>query len=81
MPGATITESKVEHSEGSLERAAILEHDGGLPRQWADMFALFVELERPDSIPAYEWCALKDDAARFLERYVRLFRRDPRLAN
>ncbi|WP_189423044.1 hypothetical protein [Devosia pacifica] len=37
------------------ERAALIEFDGGAPRQWAEQFARVLYSQRPDGVSDLEW--------------------------
>jgi len=37
------------------ERAAIIEFDGGAPREWAEKFATFCIQHRPDGVDDMDW--------------------------
>ncbi|MBN7777750.1 hypothetical protein JYP49_14205 [Nitratireductor aquimarinus] len=37
------------------ERAAIIEFDGGAPREWAEKFATFCIQQRPDGVDDIDW--------------------------
>jgi hypothetical protein len=50
------------------ERAAIVEHEAGIPRAWAEGFARLAEMSCPLGIPARRWRRFVDDAGRFLDR-------------
>lgn len=55
--------------DGDLaERAAIVEHDAGIPRAWAEGFARLAEMPCPTNIPPRRWRRFVDDAGRFLDR-------------
>jgi hypothetical protein len=50
------------------ERAAIAEHDGGVPACFAFGFGL-LQAERPSDIPEMRWRQAIDGAGRFLDRW------------
>ena len=52
-----------------LERAAIVQCDGGHPREWAEGLALLTTMPPAEGYTAGAWAALVDDAARFLDRH------------
>lgn len=52
------------------ERAAIIEHDGGLPRVWAESLARLCVAPKPLGWPDHAWDTLIDDAARFIEGWM-----------
>jgi hypothetical protein len=49
------------------ERAAIVEHDGGAPRAWAEGFARLDPTNPPGDVPAQRWLRFIDDGGRFLD--------------
>jgi hypothetical protein len=49
------------------ERAAIVEHDGKIPRAWADGFARLHPDRPPGDVPAKRWLQFVDDVGRFLD--------------
>jgi hypothetical protein len=49
------------------ERAAIVEHDGGAPREWAEGFARLDPDRPPGDVPAQRWLQFVDDIGRFLD--------------
>lgn len=62
--------SVFDFSRGSSdhERAAILEVDGGLSRDYADAFAE-LQNHRPDGVTEERWRLAIDDAGRFLDQW------------
>jgi hypothetical protein len=52
------------------ERAAILEHDGGIPRDWAEGFAQLDPTRPPGGIPVRRWQAVIDAIGTFLDRWA-----------
>jgi hypothetical protein len=48
------------------ERGAILEHDGGAPRAWAEGFARLNPNKPPADVPPRRWLRFIDDCGRFL---------------
>jgi len=48
-------------------RAAIVEHDGGFPRAWAEGFARLHPDRPPDGVPLKRWQTFIDDCGRFLD--------------
>jgi hypothetical protein len=53
--------------DGQEERAAIVEHDGGAPRAWAEAMAR-LEPNRPHGdVPLRRWLRFIDDCGRFLD--------------
>lgn len=53
------------------ERAAIVECDGGIPRQWAEGFARLNTGHRPRGFTPERWQQLIDDGGRFLDRWAK----------
>jgi hypothetical protein len=49
------------------ERAALVEHDGNIPRAWAEGFARLAPEQPPGDVPARRWLAFIDDVGRFLD--------------
>jgi hypothetical protein len=49
------------------ERAAIVEHDGGAPRAWAEGFARLDPNNPPGDVPLQRWLRFIDDCGRFLD--------------
>jgi hypothetical protein len=49
------------------ERAAIVEHDGGIPRAWAEGFARLDPSHPPADVPLRRWQQFIDDVERFLD--------------
>jgi hypothetical protein len=49
------------------ERAAIIEHDGGIPRAWAEGLARLDPARPPADISPYRWRRFVDDCGRFLD--------------
>ena len=54
-------------SETEEERAAIVEHDGGIPRAWAEGFARLDPERPPSDVPLKRWQCFIDDVGRFLD--------------
>jgi hypothetical protein len=52
------------------ERAAIIEHDGGIPRGWAEGFARLDAARPPGDVPARRWQTFLDDVGRFLDNWA-----------
>src|SRR6516164_2108564 len=53
--------------EAEAERAAIVEHDGNIPRAWAEGFARLHPDCPPADVPAKRWVRFVDDVGRFLD--------------
>jgi hypothetical protein len=49
------------------ERAAIVQHDGHIPRAWAEGFARLHPNQPPANIPPRRWLRFVDDAGLFLD--------------
>jgi hypothetical protein len=49
------------------ERAAIIEHDGCIPREWAEGFARLAPDRAPADVPLKRWGLFIDDVGRFLD--------------
>jgi len=54
-------------TDAQEERAAIVEHDGGAPRAWAEGFARLDPNDPPGDVPAQRWLRFIDDCGRFLD--------------
>jgi hypothetical protein len=52
---------------GEEERAAIVEHDGGVPRAWAEGFARLDPRKPPGDVPPLRWLRFIDDCGRFVD--------------
>src|SRR5262249_15258872 len=52
------------------ERAAIVEHDGGISREWAEGFAKLCTMPCPGNVPELRWLAVIDAAGRFIDRWA-----------
>jgi len=53
--------------ETEAERAAIVEHDGGIPREWAEGFARLDPDRPPGDVPLRRWQRFVDDVGHFLD--------------
>jgi hypothetical protein len=53
--------------EAEDERAAIIEHDGGIPRAWAEGFARLHPDPPPSNVPLRRWQRFVDDVGLFLD--------------
>lgn len=60
-------QSFVEQRETLAERAAIIEHEAGIPRVWAEAFARVCCMNRPASIPPTHWQRIVDNTGRLLD--------------
>jgi len=56
-----------EWSEGEDERAAIIEHDGGAPRAWAEALARLDPAAPPAGIPLSRWVQFVNDCGHFVD--------------
>jgi hypothetical protein len=54
-------------TEAYEERAAIIEHDGGAPKDWAEALARLDPSKPPADVPPRRWLAFVDDCGRFLD--------------
>lgn len=55
--------------EAEAERAAIVEHDGKIPREWAEGFARLDPDQPPADVPQKRWQRFIDDIGLFLDRW------------
>jgi hypothetical protein len=53
--------------DAEAERAAIIEHDGGIPWEWAEGFARLDPDRPPADVPPKRWQRFVDDVGRFLD--------------
>ena len=56
--------------EAFEERAAIVEYDAGIPREWTEGFARLQVVRQPDGVPARRWQQVIDDAGHFIDRWA-----------
>ena len=56
--------------EAEAERAAIVEHDGGIPHAWAEGFARLHPDRAPAGVPLRRWQAVIDAIGTFLDRWA-----------
>jgi hypothetical protein len=49
------------------ERAALMEHDGGAPKEWAEAFAILDQTQPLAEVSADRWKLFLDDCGRFLD--------------
>jgi hypothetical protein len=54
-------------ADAQEERAAIVEHDGGIPREWAEGFARLDPNRPPGDMPPRRWLRFIDDVGQFLD--------------
>lgn len=52
------------------ERAAIVEHAGGVPREWAEGFARLCTMPAPAHLLPARWQQIVDDAGGFIDRWA-----------
>ena len=53
--------------EAEAERAAIIEHEGAIPREWAEGFARLDPAQPPCDVPTKRWQRFVDDVGLFLD--------------
>jgi hypothetical protein len=63
-------EAAATFGEGDDERAAVVEHDGGIPRQWAEGFARLDPNCPPGDVPPRRWQRFVDDVGIFLDDWA-----------
>ena len=56
--------------DAEAERAAIVEHDGAIPREWAEGFARLDPERPPVGVPLRRWQAVFDAIGMFLDRWA-----------
>jgi hypothetical protein len=61
------TEQHRSCTESENERAGIIEHDGRIPREWAEGFARLDTDWPPPDMPPRRWQCFVDDVGRFLD--------------
>jgi len=52
------------------ERTAIIEHDSGLPKEWAEAFARMDCCQRPRHIHQKHWQEIVNDTGQLLDRHI-----------
>jgi hypothetical protein len=62
-----VTRPAPSWTEAEEERAAIVEHDGKIPREWAEGFARLDPDQPPANVPLKRWQRFIDDVGRFLD--------------
>jgi hypothetical protein len=67
MPISALDQAPATWGTTEEERAAIVEHDGKIPRAWADGFARLHPDRPPGDVPAKRWLQFVDDVGRFLD--------------
>jgi hypothetical protein len=66
-PVSTVVRAVAMWGEAEEEHAAIVEHDGNIPRAWAEGFARLNPDHPPPDLPARRWLAFINDIGRFLD--------------
>jgi hypothetical protein len=66
-PPATIDRAPAMWGDDEEERAAIVEHDGAIPREWAEGFAQLDPDRPPRDAPLKRWQRFVDDVGLFLD--------------
>jgi hypothetical protein len=66
LPRPPVTEALETDAD---ERAAIAEHDAGIPREWAEGYAKLCSMPRPAGTGEEDWTALIDATGRLLDRW------------
>jgi hypothetical protein len=61
------TEPRDSWADAEEERAAIVEHDGGAPRAWAEALARLDPNKPSGDVPPQRWLRFIDDCGRFLD--------------
>jgi hypothetical protein len=56
--------------EAEAERAAIVQFEGSIPRDWAEGFARLVPDRPPGDVPLRRWQRFVDDVGLFLDRWA-----------
>jgi len=52
------------------ERAAIIEYDGKIPRDWAEGYARLCTMQRPENVSEARWQQVLLHAGRFIDRWA-----------
>ncbi|MBF0414142.1 MAG: hypothetical protein HQL79_00015 [Magnetococcales bacterium] len=66
-----VTDDQTWDEDAYQERAAIVEHDGGIPREWAEGVARLCTMARPGDIPRERWEAITRAASAFADRWAK----------
>ena len=53
-----------------FERAAIIEYEAGVPRDWAEGYARLLRLQPPEGLGDARWRTFLDDCGAFLDRWA-----------
>jgi hypothetical protein len=64
---ATSDPALITWGEAQAERAALVEYDGNIPREWAEGFARLDPVNPPADVPQHRWAVFIDDVGRFLD--------------
>ncbi len=64
------TREAPERGDFQEDRAAIIEHDANLPREWADGFARLCTIPRPAAVTPERWTQVINDAGKFCDRWA-----------
>ena len=59
-----------DDTERFEERAAIVQYDAGIPREWAEGFARLYVMPRHPDFTEEDWQTLIDDAGRFMDQWA-----------
>lgn len=57
-------------SDDWLERAAMIEHEAGIPREWAEAFARVCHMEKPEALSKEGWQRVMDNTGRLLDGHI-----------
>ncbi|MBF0584696.1 MAG: hypothetical protein HQL80_10765 [Magnetococcales bacterium] len=68
--GCTKADTSTLDGDDYCERVAIIEYDGGIPRQWAEGLAAICTMQRPPDIDPRRWLAIVNAAALFADRWA-----------
>jgi hypothetical protein len=66
-PSSPLDRAVASWGEAEAERAAIVEHDGGIPRAWAEGFARLDPDRPPADVPLKRWQRFVDDVGLFFD--------------
>lgn len=69
-PPRTQKSATDDWGEVEEERSAVVEHDAGIPRAWAEALARLDRATPPAGVPFDRWRTFIDDAAAFLARWA-----------
>jgi hypothetical protein len=65
-----LSHKSVRRAEEIAERAALVEFDAGVPREWAEGFARLDRSAPPRGFAIQRWAQVVDDGGRFLDRWA-----------